>query len=362
MKIFILAILLIGPFAANAQRSVMRYTKGTKFNPAIGLNALTLFRNGSRNVENDGFGVQEIELQFTSDIDAYFRAEATISLHKEESEEGAEEEEHGHDMKIAPEELFIETLAVPHVTFRVGMFYVNFGKYNGYHTHALPFIYRGAVLEEMFGQEGLTEAGIGASFLAPLPWFSEVSLQAIQPKNETLFVESHHSMAYVAKWKNLWEISDAATLEWGVSGLNFSSHAHDANEKDEKVSLYGTDLTFKWRPAKDGRNSSFIWSTEFMRKERRGTNSDKNGGFLSFMRYQLTQQWYAQAKYEFLGIGKSANIKDVNTYTGMLAFIPSEFSSIRAQYDSIHDGLGKPEKRISLQLNISIGAHPAHIY
>jgi hypothetical protein len=362
MKLFLILSMIITSYSLNAQ-SLSQTSRGNKFNPSIGLNALTLYKNGSREVENDGISIQEIELQFSSDVDAYFRAEATIALHQEESEEG----EHSHEFKVEPEEIFVETLSIPNMTLKLGKFYANFGKYNAIHSHALPFIYRGKVQEEIFGDEGLAEAGIGLSFLAPAPWFSEVSIQALQPTNETLFVDSHHSMAYVLKWKNLWDLSDAMTLEWGLSGLSFSDHNH-RSELEAKTRLYGTDLTFKWRPTKDGKSSSFMWSTEYIQKHISGTeNLDENinkkiGGITSFVRYQLAQRWYAQAQYEFLGLGKNDDTKDINAYTALLALIPTEFSSIRAQFDSIHDGNDKPEKRLSLQLNISIGAHPAHVY
>jgi len=362
MKNILITMILLGSLSVNAQ-SLSQMSRGNKFNPAIGLNALTLYRNGSRDIENDGFSLQEIELQFSSDVDAYFRAEATIALHQEHSEEEeGSEEEHSHDFKIEPEEVFVETISIPNFTIKLGKFYANFGKYNATHSHALPFIYRGKVQEDMFGEEGLAEVGLGVSFLAPTSWFSEVSVQALQPTNEDLFGDSHHSMAYVLKWKNLWDLSDDLTLEWGISGLSFSNHSHDSSSED-KTSLYGTDLTFKWRPIKDGKSSSFMWSTEFIHKnDKSGDEHDKNGGITSFVRYQMAQRWYAQAQYEFLGLGKDEQKKDVNSYTALLAFIPTEFSSVRAQYDSIHDGADKPENRISLQLNISIGAHPAHVY
>ncbi len=356
MKKSLLLMILFGFISVSAQ-SLSQMSRGNKFNPAIGVNALTLYKNGSRNDVDDGISLQEVELQFSSDVDAYFRAEATIGIHQEEGQEGS----HSHEFKVEPEEVFVETLSIPNITLKIGKFYANFGKYNGVHSHALPFIYRGIVQEEMFGDEGLAEAGLGVSFLAPTNWFSEVSLQAIQPTNETLFVDSHRAMAYVLKWKNLWDLSDAMTLEWGLSALNFSNHTHGSSLED-KTNLYGTDLTLKWRPTKGGKFSSFMWSTEFIHKDISGSNNDKNGGITSFLRYQLTQRWYAQAQYEFLGLGKNDEEKDKNVYSALIAYIPTEFSSIRAQYDSIHDGMDKPIKRLSLQLNISIGAHPAHVY
>jgi len=332
-------------------------SRGSKFNPDIGLNALTLFKNSAKDAEEDGFSLQEVELQFSSDVDAYFRAEATLGVHEEHNTGSG----HAHEYKIEPEEVFVETISIPGLTIKTGRFFVGFGKYNVYHTHALPFIYRAKLQETMFGEEALSEAGIGLSALIPVGWFSEFSAQVVQPTNDTLFVDSHHQPAYVMKWKNLWEFGDSSTIEWGASGLLFSAHDHGSTLED-KTSLLGTDLTFKWRPTHGGKNASFVWSNEFIHVDRAGSDTTKNGGVTSFMRVQMAERWHVGAQYEYIGFGKNEGTKDTNAYAGLLAYTPTEFSQIRAQYDSIHDGSLEDEKRISLQFNISIGAHPAHQY
>tara|TARA_R110002049_G_scaffold290144_1_gene473446 strand:- start:743 stop:970 length:228 start_codon:yes stop_codon:yes gene_type:complete len=53
-------------------QSLSPRSRGNAFNPAVGLNALTLFKNTSRDANDDGFELQEVELQLTSDVDAYF--------------------------------------------------------------------------------------------------------------------------------------------------------------------------------------------------------------------------------------------------------------------------------------------------
>lgn len=335
-------------------------SRGNKFNPDIGLNGLLLYKNSVREVETDGFDVQELELQFSSDIDAYFRAEATLAFHKEEAET---EGEHSHEFKVHPEEVFVETINLKGITIKAGKFYAEIGKYNSTHTHALPFIYRSKLHENTYGEEGLGEVGIAFSYLVPASWFFDITAQVLQPTNETLFVDSHHNPAYLLKLKNLFEIGDSSTLEFGISGLKHSNHGHGTGTVEEKTDLLGADMTFKWRPTEGGKSSSFVWSTEFLHKDRAGTSIDRTGGLTTFMRYQLAQRWYVQGQYEHLGFTKNDAVKVTNAYAGLIGFVPTEFSSLRLQYDQIHDGLQiKAEKRLSLQLNFSIGAHPAHTY
>lgn len=363
MKNIILIVAAIVATNTHAQ-SLATTSRGNKFNPSMSLNALTLFKNSSRDSESDGFSLQEVELQFSADVDAYFRAQATIGIHQEMGEhdhEEGEEEEHEGGFHVEPEEVFVETISLPSVTLKAGKFYSNFGKLNSIHTHARPFIYKSEVQEAVFGHEGLAETGVGVAYLTPLPWFSELDLQTFSPKNEDLFTESHHSMGYSFKWKNLWDLSEHLTFELGTSALRFSDHNHES-DIENKTGVYGTDLTFKWRPSKNAKSRSFMWLTEFLFKERSGDVKDYQSGVTTFMKYQFATRWYAQAKYEFLGFKKLEDVRDLNSYAALLAFVPTEFSSIRAQYDTIHDGMDSPERRISLQLNISIGAHPAHQY
>ena len=69
-----------------------------------------------------------------------------------------------------------------------------------------------------------------------------------------------------------------------------------------------------------------------------------------------------QYRYDYLGLNHIDEITPSQRHTALVAFLPSEFSAIRAQYETIDDGQDKDERRVSLQLNISIGAHPAHTY
>lgn len=362
MKSLIL-FLLISFSATSFAQSLNEVSKGNKFNPAIGINILTLTQKSERETKENGMGLQGVELQFSSDVDAYFRAEATIGIHKahHHEEEGEEEEEEAHGYVVEPEEAFFETTSTKGYTLKFGKFFADFGKYNALHTHALPFIDRGVVQSAMFGEEALSEVGAEVSFLIPASWFSEVKLQALQATSEHLFAESNDSTAYVLKAKNLWDLSDALTIEWGLSGLSYHKHAYGGRD-EERTTLSGIDLTLKWRPTVGGKSKSAMWSTEYIHMNKSGSTDMENGGIATFVRYQFADRWYSQLRYEFLGLEKTDGIEDVKSYTALVAYAPTEFSAVRLQYDIINDAEEEDEKRLSLQFNISIGAHPAHQY
>ncbi|MDC1174912.1 hypothetical protein OAT67_05940, partial [Bacteriovoracaceae bacterium] len=160
----------------------------------------------------------------------------------------------------------------------------------------------------------------------------------------------------VSRFKNLWDFSESMTLELGISA------AKGKNDNQLDTSLYGADLTLKWRPVDGGKYKSFEWSSEFLSKDKKGSTDGKLAGFVSHLKYQLAQRWYAQYRYDYLGLNRSRSIAASKRHTALLAFLPSEFSGVRLQYEKINDGQVKDENRVSLQFNISIGAHPAHVY
>ena len=289
---------------------------------------------------------QEAELQFSSDVDSYFTAKAFFAIAKEDGVFG-----------IEPEEIYVETIAIPHVGLRIGKSKMPLGKHNQLHAHAFPFINAPLINEAILGDEGLNETGVGANILIPLPWYSEINLNYTQGENEELFnSDRNDNKAIIARFKNLWDLSDSMTLELGLSG------AEGKNTDHLDTNLYGTDLTLKWRPAEGGKYSSFEWASEFLQKDKKGEVDDKLSGLVSHFKYQMAQRWYAQYRYDYLGLNKSKTINASKRHTGLIAFLPSEFSGIRLQYETIDDGQVIDEKRVSLQLNISIGSHPAHAY
>ncbi|OUR97410.1 hypothetical protein A9Q84_13880 [Halobacteriovorax marinus] len=321
-------------------------SRGNSFNPDIGINILFLNQESSRDKAEDGMKFQEAELQFSSDVDTYFSAKALFAI----AEEGGE-------FGIEPEEAYVETISLPHVIVKIGKSKMPIGKHNELHAHAFPFINAPLINETILGDEGLNEIGVGVSGLIPLPWFSELTFNYTQGDHADLFNGgSKDNKAIITRFKNLWDLSSSTTLELGFSG------AKGKNSDQQDTSLYGADLTLKWRPSKSSSNRSFEWTAEFLEKDRKGAADGKLSGIVTHFKYQLAKRWYGQYRHDYLGLNDSKSIASSKRHTGLIAFLPSEFSSVRLQYETIDDGQVKDEKRLSLQLNISIGAHPAHTY
>ena len=239
------------------------------------------------------------------------------------------------------------------------------GKHNQLHTHAFPFIDAPLINQLLLGSEGLNESGISADALIPLPWYSEFTLQGISLANDTLYTSrSSGDFGGVAHLKNLWDLNDSLTMEFGLSGTAGN------NQYGKNSSVLASDLTFKWRPTVGGKYRALIWSTEYLDGQRQGMVStttgesqQKLGGIASWVQYQFAQRWYGQGRYEYVGLPRSPGVSIQSKESALLGFFPSEFSGIRVQYDLIQNqARPQTDHAIALQYNVTIGAHPAHAY
>ncbi len=354
------------------------------FNPAISFNTLGLatYRskgNGPEGGEHDdehedqhvhgfgehetGFRIQELELNAQAYIDNYLRGSITLAMHDVED--------------IEMEEAFVDFVPFLNLNIRAGKYFVPFGKHAQLHTHQFPFIDAPQAVGGVVGAE-FNEVGIGINPIIPLPWFSEISFNILNGDNETLFDSQHDDdFAYLIHSKNLWDLNENTTLELGGSyafGENGSSGANNHTD------VVGANMTIIYRPLNRTRFRSLIWQAEYLgafketgiEKETGDHNPDENiGGVYTFLQYQFLQRWWIQGRYDFLGLhnddvpGEAG--EDTHQWSALLAFANSEFQSLRLQYNYLdYDGFGDRgfdhEHQLLLQLNFTMGAHPAHLY
>jgi hypothetical protein len=296
--------------------------------------------------------LQEAEIQFTADVDPYFKAVALFSVSQEDKVSPRK-------FGIDPEEVYLETLSLPSVTIRAGKFKMAMGKHNQLHSHAYPFIDGPLINTQLLGEEGLNEAGVSAALLLPTGWFSEITAQAFENSNDTLFNSpTSNDAGGLVHLKNLWDLSDDLTAELGLSG------AMGKNTAEKTSSIYGADFTMKWRPAVGGKYHALIWSTEYLQGDRKGMAQESLGGLATWLQYQFAQRWWIQGRYEHVGFGRSdaATQPLQNKESVLIGFFPSEFSGIRLQYDHLSTEGSNANNAFAIQYNVSIGAHPAHAY
>lgn len=343
--IFIAAFVLLIGSNAIAELNV-----NTKYaNPDMSVNFLTLYQNSSRGSErSNGFSLQAVELQLLSDVDAYFRANVLLCISQTSPTS---------EFGIDPEEVFVETIDIPNATFKIGKFKAALDKHNLLHAHAFPFIDAPLIDQQLVG-ESLIGVGISAAMLLPAKWFSEITVQALQGQNEILFNSPNRNMpAMLLHARNLWDLSDDLTVDWGITGSGGN------NSYGGYTQIYASDLTLKWRPQIGGKYKSLIWSSEYLYADMQGNPAgDKLGGLSTWLQYQFAEQWWIQGRFDCVGLPQQGGSPIQRKESALLGFFPSEFSGFRLQYDHLDDGTPVAENKISLQMNITLGAHPAHSY
>jgi hypothetical protein len=136
--------------------------------------------------------------------------------------------------------------------------------------------------------------------------------------------------------------------------------------------LTGQDLSIKWRPTEGGKYTSFTFATEALqgRIQDRAEGEDMSG-FATWIQYQFLERWWVQARGEQATIPHLVDEADLTAGTkeetwskvsALVGYVPSEFSAFRLQWDQLRDDQDEPVNRVALQMNITIGAHPAHSY
>ena len=282
--------------------------------------------------------VQEIELQLSAFVDPYLKADLIFAVPG------------GEGLEL--EEGYLTSQGLP-VTLKMGRFLAEFGRHNLLHAHQFPFLDAPLVNDRLLGDTGLVDTGISGSLLLPLPWFAEASAQLLNGDGE-LFASDHgEDLLYVGHVKNFWDLSDVSTLELGISA------ATGANAADELTSVFGGDLTFKWSAART-RSRSLVWQSEYVyARHNRGGARRKEGGLYTLAQFQVAPRWWIQGRYDLFGVPEEDEKEQ--RISGLLAFVPSEFSAVRLQY-SFLDEEGESVNQVMAQLNFTIGSHPAHRY
>ena len=291
--------------------------------------------------DENGLSIQEIELRFTSTVDAYFKADMTLAIPGTEG--------------IEVETAEITTTNLPNLTIKAGKFFADLGKHNALHTHAFPFLDAPIAHERILGGEGLNEIGVSANLLLPTAWYSEFTLQLFNGDNERFNSADSGDMAYLAKWKNLWDLSDDTTLELG------GTYAFGKNSHAQYTNIFSGDLTFKWRPSRRTQDRGFILQAEYLQARLNdGADTEKVGGLYALAQYQFARRWWIQSRYDIFGLPKLEPNRE-HRISSLIAFAPSEFSALRLQHSYNKEG-NKSIHQFALQLNFTIGAHPAHAY
>lgn len=331
-------------------------------NPSIGMNALFSGQVAHNLDRPYGLRFDEAELSVISTVDPYWTLSSNIVF----TPDG-----------VDPEEITARTTSIPGIQLKVGKLKGTFGKHGLLHTHAFPFIEAPLVMANTVGEEGFKDAGLEASWLTPLPWYSELTgglYGAVGPDGDhplDLGSTRHDNLPYLGHWKNEWDVNGTTTLELGQSllqGRGTDGHLHSA---------LGADATVRNVPAQNSNRRGWILQGEFIQKGSRAGGSyhaEQRGWYASFQ-YRLSQVFWAGVRGEQAHDSFADFLLDaagdpmpgrITRGSVNVSWAPSEFSFARLEYSHARgdgrDGSTPSDDRILLQLSYTIGYHPAHAY
>src|SRR5258707_7940023 len=139
-------------------------------NRAIGMNALFSGQDDRSLNQPYGLHFDEAEISVISVVDPYWTFTSNIVFLP--------------DHTVDPEEVWVRSTNIPGIQLKLGKIRGTFGKHGLLHTHAFPFIQAPIVMGNTIGEEGFKDAGMEASWLTPLPWFSELTGGVYQARPE----------------------------------------------------------------------------------------------------------------------------------------------------------------------------------
>lgn len=181
------------------------------------------------------FFPREVELNLFGQVDPYARAEVRI-------ESG--EEEPGQETGVSLAEASLTLMALPYgFQAKLGQMRARYGWSNQLHEEALPWPDRPAVYRYFFGEEGLTEKGVEATWVAPLPFYLEALAGIFNGDNETAFGRGKLREPLVTgRLRTFFELGDEHAIQFGISVA-----AGRTPDRHHSI-LPGADVRYKYRP------------------------------------------------------------------------------------------------------------------
>jgi len=298
--------------------------------------------------------LNEVELSLESTIDPYARANFYYSI-GEDAATGTFTSE--------IEEGYLTTLSLPaHLQLKAGRFKQDVGRINLVHSHALPFIDMPDAYINFFGEEGLKGDGFSLSWLVPNhSFYQELTFEGTSVGENASFERSR--MLFLGHLKNFWDLSDNATLELGLTGMN------GENQFGRSSNIYSVDLTYKWKPVQFNTYKSVTFQNEIYFNHADLDSIKVNSkGFYSMLSYQLSKRFFLVGRYDY------SNTPFSNSYVQQsgsltLGWYATEFQKI--EVGGKYTNINEPVEEFNHEENFEqgylrwifiIGSHGAHQY
>ncbi len=335
------------------------------------------------------FNLDESELTVSSNVDPYFFANVTATIHG--------------DDRIDIEEAFFKTLGLNHgLTLKAGRFFSGTGYLNEIHSHNWDFADQPLIYQAFFDGGQLAQDGAQLRWLAPSEYFLELGAEAGSGRAFPGTQRNSNSLSSDALFLHVGgDVGDSTSWRAGVSWLDARSTARAYTDVDQFAvpvtnaftgtsRTWSVDGTLKWAPHGDPTHHQLKLQGEWMHRTEDGQlafdltgqdlvgdySSSQSGWYLQAV-YGFLQRWRAGVRYDSLSSGTPAialvssgllppaafpalRSASPERTTLMVDWSLSEFSRLRAQYALDEARAHARERQLLLQYIHSIGAHGAH--
>ena len=327
-------------------------------NPDISLIGDFIGTAGRNNVSpSPSLEMHESEVGLQAIIDPYARADAFLSF----GETG-----------VNVEEAYVTFTSLPAgLLLKVGKKRADFGKVNTIHNHALPFIDRPLVTNNLVGgEDGIDDAGFFLSRFLPAPknWFLEGSAEVLRGDSAEVFQASRRQdVSVVGHLRAYRDLTESTNLDLGLS----YARGHNNNGSNFLTNLYSGDATLRWKPLRRAIYHSFLFRTELVWSARNQLSAalpsllqtEHAFGMYSSAEYRVNRRWTVGGRFDRSGHATDARLTDSGV-SGILTYWPSEFSQIRGQYRFGHLATTPTDfsnaNEFLFQFLFVMGAHGAH--
>src|SRR5713226_5706013 len=334
-------------------------------NPDISLIGDFIGTAGHNNVSpSPSLQMHETEVGLQAIIDPYARADAFLSF---------------GEIGVNVEEAYVTFTSLPAgLLLKVGKKRADFGKVNAIHNHALPFIDRPLVTNNLVGgEDGIDDAGFFLSRFLPAPknWFLEGSAELLRGDSADVFQASRREdVSVVGHLRAYRDLSESTNLDLGVSYARGHNNAGIGSSFDPSrflTNLYSGDATLRWKPLRRAIYKSFLFRTELFWSARDQLSAAVPNlfetqhafGMYSSAEYRVNRRWTVGGRFDRSGHATDARLTD-SGFSGILTYWPSEFSQIRGQYRFGHLATSPTDfsnaNEFLFQFLFVMGAHGAH--
>jgi len=337
---------------------------------------------------DEGFNLRHLELQFSADVDPYFKGSAIAAIDLESAE---------------MEEAVIETTCLPWgFKLKGGKFFSDFGYINAQHSHQWDFTDQPLIYKLALGDHGLNDKGLQLSWLAPTPFYLLAGAEAFQGDGEApLFayegedpLPTHDGPRVGVGWVKVGpNMPGNHALQFGASagnGVHQEQHDGDGDGVEDHwldgdSAFWGADIVYKYNSPQSYGQGDLILQGEYFRCRKDldlvghdlapqlvgNSKVDDQDGYYVQAVYGFLPRWRGGLRWEQVGLTNDSELPDGTSESygssyrtgAMLDFTPSEFSRLRLQVNqgSYETADGKEDvTEVYLQWMISLGAHGAH--